>query len=271
MDQQPQTPWPARLREALASLAGGDTAFNGATVLLHGSTTAGVDDAVSDLDVWVLPPTDHAPKFIEFKLDGKPGHFNIESRCDFEARVRRCYLPLIYELRRAIPLQADDDWGERLQSLARQPMSAAVRAGWFAYHYIEMRGEHRACDNPIYRNDAVALLLALQPTLAHALQAAMVLDSEPYPYSKWLPTSAATTPTGRAIAPLVADVIDLLGTGVLRQGPAEQHPLDVKLKQIRQQLIDAARHAGLDGPWLKEWYLHLDLRNRIHELTWEPA
>ena len=263
------SPWLAPLRDFLPTLH--LPGIDGATVLLHGSTTAGVDDEWSDLDVWLLPQAELPSQFIEFTLNGKKGHVNVESRRDVESRVLRCDFALIYELRRAQPLQIDD-WGDRLLQSARNPMRPEVRAAWFAHHYIEMRSEHRACDNPINRGDSIALLLAVQPTLTHAMQAAMVLDGEPYPYSKWLAKAASQTPTGRLIAPLVQDAIDLIGTGALRQpGPEGQHPLTQKLKQIRQCLIDAAIAGGLDAPWLREWYLHLDLRKQIEHVTWEPA
>lgn len=256
--------WTERLKTYLPALN-----LPAGTLILHGSTTAGVDDEWSDLDVWLLPPEDQPGKFIEFVCDGKKGHVNIESRHAFEDRMRRCDFALIRELRQAVVLQ-DDGWAERLIATASKPMPEDVRFAWFAYHYIEMRGEHRACDNPINRGDAIALLLALQPTLTHAMQAAMVLDGEPYPYCKWLPSDAARTPTGAKIVPLVQDMVGLLGLGALQQpGPEGQHPINLKLRQIRQTLIDAARAGGIDAPWLLAWYLHFDKLDGIKHVTWE--
>ena len=86
-------PWPARLREFLPQLvrdtSGLAAVADQSTWFLHGSTTRGIDDAYSDLDVWFLPPTEQPSQFIEFKLDGKPGHVQIESRADFASRIRR--------------------------------------------------------------------------------------------------------------------------------------------------------------------------------------
>ncbi len=274
MADTPLTIWTSRLRDflpgfaqsvpELASLAGHST------VLLHGSTTRGIADDWSDLDVWMLPPGQHESCFIVFKLDDKAGHVTIESRKDFSARVRQCDFNLIYEFRHAVILQDPDGWGDKMLALARQPMPAAVRAAWFAHHYIEMRSEHRACDNPIYRNDAVALLQAMTPTISHSLRAAMVLDGQPYPYHKWLASAAAKTPTGAQIVPLVEGVIDSIGAGTLRLTvPERQHPLNLLLKEIRIKLITAARAGGIDAEWLDLWYLHLDVRNQIHDVTWD--
>jgi hypothetical protein len=49
------------------------------------------------------------------------------------------------------------------------------------------------------------------------------------------------------------------------------HPLNIKLREIRQQLIAAARASGLDAPWLSEWYLHLDVRDGIRHVAWEAT
>lgn len=259
--------WADRLRTELPVLFDlpADT-----TLLLHGSTPRGIDDAVSDLDVWLFPQADQPSRFIEFRIDHKPGHVQIESRRAFESRLRQCDFPLIFELRHAVVLSDPDGWAGRLLALARRPMREDVRAAWFAHHYIEMRSEHRACDNPIDRNDAAALLQALVPAVAHALRAAMVLDGEPYPYHKWLARAAATTPTGRLIVPHVETIIDLLGQGALRQpGPERSHPINLAVKEIRRHLIAAARGSGMDAPWLDLWYLHLGERDRIRHFTWE--
>lgn len=250
-----------------------------AAVLLHGSTTLGVLDAFSDIDVWVLVPDAVArdfdrlspTRFINFTFDDRPGHFNVEPIESFADRIDHFDFPMIAELRRAVILQeAESRIGHEIVSRARQPMSDDLRRAWFRYHYAEMRSDHRAADTPIDRGDAIAGLQAVTRTLIHAMQAAMVLDGEPYPYSKWLGRACAATPTGSRVIPLVNDVIDLFGRGALRMpGPESQHPINLKLKEIRAALITAATNAGIDGPWLKEWWLHIPRsRQVIHEVKW---
>jgi hypothetical protein len=261
----------SKLRER--SLPRGD-----ACTLLHGSTTMGIDDAHSDLDVWLLLPTRGveqfeaagAPRFIEFQLSGKPGHFTIEPAEAFFDRVRRCDFPLIAELRLAQILSDADGVGHRLVDTARQPMRDAVRRAWFRYHYVEMRGEHRACDTPIERNTPVPILLAMSSTIAQALRAACVLDGVPYPYVKWLHRVASQTPTGAKLALHVERMLELLAADSLRQpGPERQYPLSQKLRDIRAVLIDTARAAGIDEPWLREWYLTIPAsRAGIVGLEW---
>ena len=95
-------------------------------------------------------------------------------------------------------------------------MREEVRRAWFRYHYVEMRGEHRAADNPIERGDSVAVLQAMTQTLSHALRAAVVLDGQPYPYIKWLAHAAFQTPTGKRLAPRVAELLDCLACDALR-------------------------------------------------------
>ena len=266
--------WADRVRSELPKLADANTTvaslLDGSSVLLHGSTTRGIADSYSDLDVWLLPSIEGHKEFIDFRVSNKPGQLQIESRRDFEGRIRRCDLPLIFELRDALVLRDDDGWGRGVIALARREMTEQVRDAWFAYHYIEMRSEHRSCDNSIERRDEAALLLALTSTLSHALRAAIVFDRQPYPYTKWLAASAAETATGREIVPIVGDVISLIETGALRQGgPEDQHPINLKLREIRQKLISAARSGGLDGPYLTTWWMHLDIRERVHRVVWD--
>src|SRR5205085_120240 len=113
----------------------------------------------------------------------------------------------ISELRLCEVLRDPTGWVQPTLDAARRPMNESVRRTWFCFHYVEMRGDHRACDTPIERGDALAVLQAMTPTLSHAMRAAMVLDREPYPYIKWLGKAAAKTPTG---APIVAIIHDIL-------------------------------------------------------------
>jgi len=267
-------PFSARFLREHASLSG---LLSQASVLLHGSTTLGIVDAFSDLDLWVLVPDSLArefdrtspTRFIEFRFDDRPGHYNLEPLELFHQRIDGCDFPLIAELRRSIVLH-DQSLGCAIVARANQLMPKDVRRAWFRYHYAEMRSEHRAADTPIDRGDAVAVLQAVTRTLVHAMQAAMVLDGEPYPYSKWLGRACAQTPTGSRIMPLVNDVIDLFGRGALRlPGPEAKHPINLKLREIRAALITAAKDAGIDEPWLKEWWLHIpQSRQVIHEVRW---
>jgi hypothetical protein len=274
--------WVKRLREfvpvylaehpALACVA------DEATLLLHGSTTRGIDDPFSDLDVWIFLPAAMLPdldaatatRFFPFELDGKPGHFTVDPSEEVARRLRHCGFPLIAELRVAETLADPRDEAGSLVRFARQPMREEVRRAWFRYHYVEMRGEHRAADNPIERGDAVAVLQAMTQTLSHALRAAMVLDGEPYPYVKWLAHAAFQTPTGSLLAPRVTELLDCLARDALRlPGPEKQHPVSRKLREIRLLLVEAARASGIDEPWLDEWWFHIvQARERIREVVW---
>ncbi len=247
-------------------------------VILHGSTTLGIDDAFSDLDLWLLVPKETlqqaesiaGTRFFSFTLDGKQGHFNLEAMDEVVRRVQNCDLERIAELRQCQILADADGVASELVARSRQPMSESVRRAWFSYHYVEMRGAHRNCDNPIERGDALVFLQALVPTLNHCLRAAMVLDHEPYPYIKWLSRAASRTPTGRRLAPLVHDVLDLLAGDALRHpGPERGHPLGTKLREMRQVLVDCARAGGIDEPWLDRWWVYMtQAAEGIRSATW---
>jgi len=249
--------------------------------MLHGSTTMGIDDPWSDLDVWVIVPDEamgqlrrtSQDSFFEFALGGKPGHFTLEVYEDFLSRVRRCDMPLIAELRPAVVLGDPQGYGQGFIDLARQPMRPEVRLAWFRYHYVEMRSEHRACDNPIERGDPVAVLLAMTKTLEHAMRAALVLDGQPYPYSKWLARACAGTPTGQKVLHGAEEMLGLLAAGALhRPGPEKGHPLSDKLREIRRVLVEAARAGGLDEPWLDKWWLFMEQADRgVREVSWQKV
>lgn len=250
-----------------------------ASVILHGSLTLGIEDPFTDIDLWCLLPEDQlkalddlsSTRFFSFVLDGKPGHINAYSTAEFNRSIRECNMDIIYQLRRGAIIQDADGMAARCQAIARMPMSASVRRTLFMNHYIEMRSEHRACDTPIERGHAPALLFFLPKVLAHALRAAMILDGEPFPYDKWLFHVARSSPTGSLIAPSIDRVLDLLAAGHLRTpGPESQHPISLELRVIRNILIESARARGIDEPWLNQWWLHMDeARAGIQTVRWD--
>ncbi|MBN2562125.1 MAG: hypothetical protein JXQ75_14460 [Phycisphaerae bacterium] len=249
-----------------------------ASVVFYGSTTTGIDDDLSDLDVWLLLPDaglaelDAASetRFFEFKLNGKAGHLTAHDVQQFSAKLRHCEMDTIRHLRSAVAMTDPAQTAGNLIRLARKPMRQEVSDAFFFHHYVEMRSEHRACDNPIERGDPVALLLSMTKTIAHALRAAMVLDGQPYPYDKWLLRAAMQTPTGRLLAHRIERILDHLGQGQLRvSGPGREHPIGQELRNVRQILIEAAHAKGNHAPWLEKWYLHMDqARDAIVEIEW---
>jgi hypothetical protein len=246
-------------------------------LVLHGSTTIGMDDHWSDWDFWLLTDVDSAnrfdaaqrARFVDFGTPRK-GHFQVETIDDLRARVAQCDMQLISELRYAVVITDPHGMATELIAQAKNPMSDAVWLAWFRYHYVEMRSEHRTCLGAMERGNASALLIGVSRAIQHALQAAMVLDREPYRYSKWLAPLAAKLPTGSKVVPLVEEAISLIDRGALRiPGPENAHPLTHVLRLIRTTLIDAAVANGIDEPWLREWWLYIDkARNGIHDVSW---
>ena len=266
----PKAYWVGRLGEFLPGFFADDPAlsrFAGReSTIFYGSLARGIDDEFADVDVWLLLAgedfaelTDCAESlFFQFQLDGREGHVTAHLAQEFAAKVHGCDMDTIYQLRHGQALTDNTGAAGPLIELARQPMGGEVSRALFLYHYVEMRSEHRACDNPIDRNDPVALLLSLPKAIAHALRAAMVLDGEVYPYDKWLHSEAVQTPTGSLLAPSVAKILDMLAADGLRlQAREHQHPISNELRAVRGILIDAARAHGLDEPWLTQWWLYM--------------
>jgi hypothetical protein len=275
--------WIARLRQFIPEFVGQHPAlskFDGrSSIILHGSTTMGIDDPFSDLYLWLLLPGDlvaafdrlSPTRFVAFQLDGKEGHLNVTAVEEFADRLNRCDMDLIYQLRLAAILADGTGQAARLQQAANLPMRKEVRDALFLWHYTEMRGEHRACDNPMQRIDPPAVLFSLTKTLTHALQAAMLLDGQPYPYDKWLHQAARQTPTGQAVAAVVDRILGLVGEGQLGfSGGEARHPIDLELHDIRRVLMEAARAGGINEPWLEKWWLYMDqARAAFRNVRWQ--
>jgi hypothetical protein len=275
--------WTEALRQFLPGFAEEHEAlgcvWERATALLHGSTTMGIDDACSDLDLCLLLFEEDLAafdalsdtRFIQFELDGKAGHLIAEALPEFEEQIASCHMDTIHQLRRARTVHDGGGCAERLLAEVRRPMRPEVSRALFFWHYTEMRSEHRACDTPIVRGQEIALLLALSKTLAHAMQAAIVLEGEPYPFDKWLHRAALGTPTGRALEPHVQAILDCLAADGLRERHADEddHLMTVELRAIRRILIDAARGRGIDEPWLESWWLYMtQAREAFGQLRW---
>lgn len=276
--------WAGRLRAFLPELAARPELAPLAgewSVLLHGSTARGLDDLHSDLDLWALVESPVvreldrrcSTRFFGFWLDGKKGHLNVEDGELMASRARSCDLPLLAELRRAVVLVDGSGLAARLVAAARRPMPADVRLAWFRQHYVELRAHHRTADNTLARGEPVATLISLTEAVAHALRAALVLDGEPYPYHKWLAADARASPTGRRLSEAVERLLAAVELGGLRgHDPAAEADVQAGLHEMRQVLMEGAAAAGLTGPWLERWWLHLDeARAGIAAARWPGA
>jgi len=258
---------------------------NNASVILHGSITLGIDDPFADIDLWFLIPEEEFVElknvseslFFEIEVNDKLGHLNAEPIEEFSRRVYQLKdeydqsdMDIIFQLRNAEIIIDNTGIGEELINSVSQPMRKEVRDLFFFYHYVEMRGDHRACDNPMERHDPVAFLLSLPKVLAHSLRAAMVLDGEPYPYDKWLYLTALKTPTGKKIAPSIDRIIDLISKDILRfKGSEAENPIGQELRIIRKILIEEAQAKGNNSLWLEKWWLYMTQpRDRLKNIRW---
>ncbi|MHA1916233.1 MAG: hypothetical protein ACW986_16075 [Promethearchaeota archaeon] len=256
-----------------------------ASVLLHGSLTLGFDDPFSDIDLWFLIPEKELIQlekisgtlFFEIEVDDKPGHLNAESIEEFSRRFHYLRnsnnqhdMDIVFQLRNAVIVIDRTGIGKELLTSACQPMRKEVSDCFFFYHYIEMRGEHRASDNPMERNDPMGVLLSLPKTLAQSLRGAMVLDGEPYPYNKWLYYAAKKTPTGKKLIPSIEKILNLIAEGGLHfKGSEAENPISLEIREIRKILIKEARSRGNNSPWLEKWWLYMtQARDKIQEIHW---
>jgi hypothetical protein len=105
--------------------------------------------------------TDSATDFFDFPLHGKAGHLTVEPVSLWQKRLRTCQMPYVYHLRNAVLVCGETLEVRELLRSARPCLPDHVAHAFTAYHYTEMRGYHRSCDNAMERRDAVALLLLL--------------------------------------------------------------------------------------------------------------
>jgi hypothetical protein len=136
-----------------------------------------------------------------------------------------------------------------------------------------MRGWHRTADNAALRGDPEAVLLTTSTALAEALRAAMVLDREPYPYLKWLPSSAASCPTGSKLLAARAQFLALLEAGGMHAHDLDQRgTLGEPLREMRAILAGRAQDTGIGGDWLERWWLAIDeARTGVRHHRWPDA
>ncbi len=282
MADDPKAKWSARLREWLPGFLAGHPVLGGfadrGDAVLHGSTTFGFDDEVSDLDLWLLLPRASLPdmdavsdtRFFGFELDGKEAHINAESAEEFADRAYRCDMVLLSERRTAEPIITHLGAAEKLIERARKPMREEVRRGLLFHHYVEVRSFHRNCDNPMFRGDAAAVLMTFGLTLAETLRCALIIDGEPYPYQKWLRFAAAGTRTGRRIVEIAEELLSDPPPNLFRRsGPEAAHPVNLALHAMRDELIAAAVATGIDEPWLRQWWLHMtQARSVLDDIRW---
>ena len=238
------------------------------TLVLHGSTARNIDDAYSDLDFWlVLDDEEDAifrsvtdQSFIPVEINGKTGHVNPLPLRDVQACFSdRIDMVLANEISDAAVIVDGKQIFERFITLSKKPLSAAVRHAFFFNNYVEMRGYHRNCDNPMERGDRFAVLYNLMRALQYAFQAAYALDGRTYPYEKWLYVFAHRSVTAKALIEHVDKIINEVTTNpAALYGPEGDNKVSEHLRLIRRTLIDAAREQGIDGLWLEKWWRYID-------------
>ncbi|MBL4575536.1 MAG: DUF4037 domain-containing protein [Opitutaceae bacterium] len=247
-------------------------------LIWHGSRARRITDEVADVDLWMVVDDDQlkmvereaGTNFFVMKVKGVEGHVNLVTADHLVSAFSPVDMATLFELRNCQIVRDRDGFATELRNRSLAAMPDRIREAWFIHHYVRMRSEHRAADNPMFRGDAVAVLFGVSKTLEQALRAAMVLDGKPYPYHKWLHASAKLTPTGRIVAAMTDQAISLMGDGDLRRvGDERDNPLSLKLREIRAVLIEAAKAKGVDGPWPEKWWYHIDSSQRsILEEGW---
>lgn len=247
-------------------------------IALHGSTTHGIDDKVSDLDFWLILNEStlerfdalSSSRFIDVEIQGKLGHLNPVTIEEFESAFSPPRFEMINELQSAVALIDPPRAFARCQARARRPMNESVRRAAFFSCYVEMRACHKSADNPMDRYDAWTALSAVVKTVEYGMKCALILDGHPYPYGKWLYVEAHKTSTGQGIISSVDNILGLLGGGRhALLGPERENQISQELRVIRNHLIEKANQTGIDEPWLDRWWHFIDeARCTLETVAW---
>lgn len=255
------------------------TMADSVTIVLHGSTSRNIDDPHSDLDFWLVLDDPEREKFqsiteqsfIPVEIGGKPGHINPLRLSELEACFsHHINMVLANEVSSAIVIEDRKNVFHRFMTLSDRPLSAAVKYAFFFHNYVEMRGSHRSCDNPMERNDRFAVLYNVMSTIKYAFQAAFVLDNATYPYEKWLYVFAGRSAIPKSLIANVDSIIEEIMTNPFSlYGPENENKISHELRRLRNKLIEKAKQEGIDEVWLEKWWRYIDkARNIVNDVSW---
>jgi predicted nucleotidyltransferase len=248
------------------------------TIILHGSTVRNIYDNCSDIDFLILfddveltmfdSISDH--RYISYDLNGKPGHFNPMSIVELQSCFSKIDMAMIHDIRDAMIIVDRKNIFQGIQKTALQAMPDDVQYAFFFRNYVEMRSCHRALDNPMEREDEIAVLMGITKTITYALRSALILDKIPYPLDKWLHVVSHYYPTAKSILPYVNNILFQLKTdsNCLR-GSEASNQISKNLREMRAKLILKSNEIGITDLWLEKWYRYIDpSKAAIENVKW---
>ncbi len=213
-------------------------------VAIVGSSTRGVEDEFSDIDVRVLVPskswgsiyenyrreieagTIHvlnpaALKYDEFplthidRLDGV--EYKLETFEHLEESVARKYDDVLRWVHSSSVILHDPT--ERYARIRNQCLiyPEEVWLKKLRRHYLNAWNGVSGAKNSLRRNEREAVVISMSAAVSHLLRLCCLMDGKPFPHDKWLYREAMETTAGKALAPEFEKFFSELGHPELRR------------------------------------------------------
>jgi hypothetical protein len=247
-----------------------------AAVTAAGSAAVGWEDEFSDTDVLVFVPQEEWEAIYERHwqavTEGRVSVMNPRAREHHEfpysyiPGTNAHYMLYVFEEAEEKLARYDDVamWVHGNSIVLHDPSGryARLRAAtsypeevWRAKRrelYIGMANAGGAASNPLRRGDRAAVMLTLTDAVMHALRLCCLLEREPFPYEKWLLRAAAETEPGRAVLPLIEELLEELRRPEIRRvevttrsdhrsADLEEYPLYSLWRKVRARLEEWAK------------------------------
>ncbi len=245
------------------------------SILLSGSTSLGVLDKKSDVDLLVVCEDERydvicrryeeagaIPKGSDFFVDlrlpsGKIGHYTLHKRSELTqglsnedmewlwiSHVAHIYhdpLQIMSLLKTCCPLKS-----EFLNKLRKNT-------------YIQLRTLAKGLDNPVVRGEPFPILFFAVELFKESLRCAITIEGYPYPYDKWLVPVASNMPIGKRVLESAGDFFVYLKDDASYAAMFQEDNNFVRMeKRIRKILLEEFRSRNIDEPWLIEWWKYVE-------------
>lgn len=248
-------------------------------VAVAGSAAVGWEDEFSDTDVLVFVPREdygaiygryrqaieegrvavmnpRALQYSEFPYTYIPGtnaHYMLYVFEETEEKLARYDDVAMWVHGNSIVLHDPSGRYARLRAATSYPEEV-----WRAKRrdlYIGMANAGGAASNALRRGDQAVVMLTLTDAVMRALRLCFLLEHRPFPYEKWLLRAAAGTGPGRAVLPLIEELLEELRRPEIRRvetatrsdhrsADLEQYPLYVLWRKVRAELEEWGRGPG---------------------------
>lgn len=247
---------------------------NNISILIGGSTSLGVADHQSDVDIFVFCEDIHyevihhryedagiiptgSEFFVDFKLpSGKSGHYKLHRKTELTKGLNEGNMEWLWFSH--VSYIVHDSLQIKKLFDKHVPMQSDLLYTLRKNTYIQLRTFAKALDNPVVRGERFPIHFFAVDVYKAALRCAIVVDGYPYPYDKWLVRVAGQLPVGKRVLECADDFFENLKAEDSYRPMFQEDNSFVKMeKRMRKILLEEFRSRDLDEPWLVEWWKYV--------------